>query len=125
MAVLEVPPFIPECPLEGYRIECGGGWDVGHIIARGKANGNDRVKSELDRVENLMWMCHWHNIQRWADTPEAVAWLFHLQAQRPEMGVERIRAYLNGLPWKVTKEYRYNRVMSALDPVGMFGEEFG
>ena len=98
------------CPLSGYEIECAGWWEFHHIISRGKASKSPAQK-HLDIRYNLIWVCHAHNFSRWADAPEAMQLLYRLQAER--FGEDRVREYLDNLPWKVAKpQFSSNYLLS-------------
>ena len=90
---------MPDCALEGYLIECSGGLQTHHIINRGKARGNKRVRQELDCDELTIKICAAHNVSRIADTKEARAIL--LKQKIDEFGYDRMKNKINGLSWKV------------------------
>lgn len=101
----EIPPRDYNiCPLQGYQVECSGGWDLHHIISRGRASKNKAVQKALDLRYNLIWVCDRHNQQRYADHDTARRALFALNYLRYG---EDLRDWIDGLKWKVPPpEYR-------------------
>ena len=62
------------CSLIGYRIRCDGPPTGGHIINKSKTRGNKEGRAILAACppEIMANQCYQHNINRWADEPEAV-----------------------------------------------------
>ena len=114
---------MPECALKGYLVECSGGCQLHHIINRGKARGNPRVRQELDCNELTAWVCAKHNTTKLADTKEARAIL--LKQKVLEFGYDHMNNKINGLSWKVPKPEFSLDAMLAGAPVTNFlsGEE--
>jgi len=90
------------CALEGYAIRCGRGvFHRHHIVSMNLARGNDEVHAILKRYpeEVIGLICPAHNTSKWADTPDARRVLLLQNIWR--FGWSRMRAFVNGLPWKV------------------------
>ena len=70
------------CALEGYVIPCHGRLTGGHIINKSKTRGNKEGRAilvaqaklfiETGTAEIMTAQCVEHNINRWADEPDAV-----------------------------------------------------
>ena len=70
------------CALDGYVIPCHGPLTGGHILNKSKTRGNKEGRAilvaqaklfiETGTAEIMTAQCMEHNVNRWADEPEAV-----------------------------------------------------
>jgi len=69
------------CSLEGYIIPCSGRLTGGHILHKSDAAGNAegrailvaqaKIFMETGKAEIMAWQCVAHNVNRYANSPEA------------------------------------------------------
>lgn len=102
------------CDLQGYKIRCAGGLEGHHIINKTLARGNEEVREILVACppEVMSKICEAHNVGRWADQHEARRIL--LLQKVWQFGLEHMREWVNGLPWKVEHlDLRFEAMMEA------------
>lgn len=85
------------CWLLGYKVRCGGETEAHHLISKGQARGNKKVRKLIDNLK--VPVCANHNISKLADTRPARRIL--LEHFVEEVGEDWLREYINVLPWKL------------------------
>lgn len=99
------------CALSGYMIRCDGPPTHEHIVRRGLGQGNDAVHHYLDAEENITYTCVAHNVGRYSDNYGARRIMVLQQIYK--YGLDRIRSYYAGIPWKVPNdEYTIERMLA-------------
>ena len=83
------------CWLRGYG-KCAGRISAQHLISKGQARGNKKVRKLIDQL--LVPVCMHHNNSKIADARWARKIL--LQRFAEEIGEAWLREFIDALPWK-------------------------
>jgi hypothetical protein len=105
------------CELRGYQIDCFGRITGQHIITKGMARGNGRVREILVACpeEIMAPVCLGHNVTKYADDKVARAILIFNRCLK--LGFGRVDKFLEELPWKGTyHEYTLHGLLAYLPP---------
>ena len=83
------------CWLRGHGA-CQGKIEAHHLISKGQARGNKRVRKLIDHLK--IPVCQFHNMGKWADT----RWARKVLLQRfvEEIGEGWLQEFIDALPWK-------------------------
>jgi hypothetical protein len=94
-------PSAGVCALVGYKVTCAGPLTGQHILNKSKARGNEEVRAILAACpeEVMATICTRHNVDRWADQPDARRILLLQNVYR--FGWHRMKKFFDDLPWKV------------------------